>query len=156
VKDADRVDVAGGHRAAGRYGRSGMAHGRAERVETVAGIDLIGMARFEPAIPCSQRTLGGRRRSEESGPGRKNFHGIDNVIGEFGRQFQESGGTLRVEVNEVMEGEHSVVALARVGASRGDKTLDQPYAHVFHFRGDQVSEAWVVNYDQAKAAEFWS
>jgi len=90
------------------------------------------------------------------GPGSGDFHGIDNVIGEFGRQFQESGGTLRVEVNEVMEGEHSVVALARVGASRGDKTLDQPYAHVFHFRGDQVSEAWVVNYDQAKAAEFWS
>jgi len=90
------------------------------------------------------------------GPLSGDFQGIDNVIGEFGRLFQESGGSFRVEVNEILEGEHSVVVLARASASREGKTLDEPYAHIFNFRGDQVSEAWVINYDQAKTAAFWS
>ena len=59
-------------------------------------------------------------------------------------------------VNEITTGDESVVVLARATATRGDKTLDSAYAHVFHFRGDQVSEAWVVNYNQAESDAFWS
>lgn len=84
------------------------------------------------------------------------FQGIDSVIAEFGRLFQDSGGSFRVEVNEMLEGEKSVVVLARASASREGRTLDEPYAHIFQFRGDQVSEAWVVNYDQAVTDAFWS
>lgn len=90
------------------------------------------------------------------GPQSGDFQGVDNVIGEFGRLFQDSGGSLRVEINEILEGENSVVVLARSSASREGRTLDQPYAHIFHFRGDQVSEAWVVNYNQAETDAFWS
>jgi ketosteroid isomerase-like protein len=90
-----------------------------------------------------------------AGQGTGEFHGIDDVIAEFGRVFEESGGTFRVAVNEIMEGPESVVVLARATGTRGDKTLDSPYAHIFQFRGDQVSEAWVVNYDQAAASAFW-
>jgi uncharacterized protein len=84
------------------------------------------------------------------------FSGVETVIAEFGRLFQQSGGSFRVEVDEILEGEHSVVVLARSSASREGRTLDQPYVHIFHFRGDQVSEAWVVNYDQATADAFWA
>ena len=90
------------------------------------------------------------------GPQSGDFQGVDNVIGEFGRLFQDSGGTFRVEITEILEGDHSVVVLARESASREGRTLDQAYAHIFHFRGDQVSEAWVVNYNQAEADTFWS
>ena len=78
------------------------------------------------------------------------------MIGEFGRLFQDSGGTFRVEIDEILEGDESVVVLARESASREGRTLEQRYAHIFHFRGDQVSEAWVVNYNQAEADAFWS
>jgi ketosteroid isomerase-like protein len=90
------------------------------------------------------------------GPQSGDFQGVDNVIGEFGRLFQDSGGTFRVEISEILEGDHSVVVLARSSGSREGRTLDQAYAHVFHFRGDQVSEAWVVNYNQAESDAFWS
>ena len=90
------------------------------------------------------------------GPQAGDFQGIENVIAEFGRLFQDSGGTFRVEITEILEGDESVVVLARESASREGRTLDQRYAHIFHFRGDQVSEAWVVNYDQAEADAFWS
>jgi ketosteroid isomerase-like protein len=59
-------------------------------------------------------------------------------------------------VNEIAEGDESVVVLARATGSRGDKTFDQPYTHVFHFRDDQVSESWILNYDQAETAAFWA
>jgi ketosteroid isomerase-like protein len=49
-----------------------------------------------------------------------------------------------------------VVVLARASASREGRTLDEAYAHIFQFRGDQVSEAWVVNYDQAATEAFWA
>jgi uncharacterized protein len=90
------------------------------------------------------------------GPQSGDFEGIENVIGEFGRLFQDSGGTFRVEITEILEGDTSVVVLAHETASREGRTLDQSYAHIFHFRGDHVSEAWVVNYNQAEADAFWS
>ena len=40
-------------------------------------------------------------------------HGVDDVIAEFGRLFQDSGDTSRVTVNEIMKGDESVVVLAR-------------------------------------------
>jgi len=90
------------------------------------------------------------------GQGAGEFHGVDDLIAEFGRKFQESGGTLRVTVNEIMEGDESVVVLARSTATRAGKSLDSPYAHVFHFSGDTVSEAWVIAYDQAASIAFWT
>ncbi|MGH3427037.1 MAG: nuclear transport factor 2 family protein [Mycobacteriales bacterium] len=90
------------------------------------------------------------------GPQSGDFEGLENVIGEFGRLFQDSGGTFRVEITEILEGDESVVVLARSSGSREGRTLAQPYAHIFHFRGDQVSEAWVVNYNQAESDAFWS
>jgi uncharacterized protein len=90
------------------------------------------------------------------GPQSGDFQGVDNVIGEFGRLFQDSGGTFRVEIDEILEGDTSIVVLAHETASREGRTLDQSYAHIFHFRGDRVSEAWVVNYNQAESDAFWS
>jgi ketosteroid isomerase-like protein len=90
------------------------------------------------------------------GQGAGEFHGVDDVIAEFGRLFQDTGGTLQVVVNEIMEGDRSVVVLARSTAVRGGKNLDSPYAHVFHFDGDRVSESWVIAYDQAASAAFWA
>jgi uncharacterized protein len=90
------------------------------------------------------------------GPQSGDFQGLENVIGEFGRLFQDSGGTFHVAITEILEGNESIVVLARASASREGRTLDQPYVHIFHFRGDQVSEAWVVNYNQAESDAFWS
>lgn len=89
-------------------------------------------------------------------PGASEIRGIDALLADFGRQFQETEGSLRVVIDEIAEGESSVVVLARFSGTRAGRTIDQPYAHVFRFRGDQVSEAWVIGYDQADVAEFWA
>ena len=90
------------------------------------------------------------------GQGAEDFHGIDAVMAEFGRLHGDTDGTFRVSVDEIMEGDQSVVVLARATGTRGDKTFDQPYPHIFHFRDDQVSESWILYYDQAATAAFWA
>jgi ketosteroid isomerase-like protein len=90
------------------------------------------------------------------GQGVEHFHGIDAVMAEFGRLYGDTDGTFRVMVDEITEGDESVVVLARATGTRGDKTFDQPYPHVFHFRGDQVSESWILYHDQAATAAFWA
>ena len=93
-------------------------------------------------------------------PGRRSdsaeIHGVDVLLADFGRQFQETEGSLRVAIEEIAEGEQSVVALARFSGTRGGRSIDQPYAHVFRFQGDLVTEAWVIGYDQAELAQFWA
>jgi hypothetical protein len=59
-------------------------------------------------------------------------------------------------VDEITEGDESVVVLARATGTRGDTTFDQPYTHVFHFNGDQVSESWILYYDYPATAAFWA
>jgi uncharacterized protein len=129
--------------------------------ETSTRVDLVrrGYAAFETGDMDTMRAVltdDVAWHSPGQSPVSGDFQGVDNVIAEFGRLFQESGGTFRVEINEILEGEQSVVVLARGSASREGRTLDERYAHIFNFRGDQVSEAWVINYDQAKTSLFWS
>jgi uncharacterized protein len=88
--------------------------------------------------------------------GEEHFHGVDAVIAEFGRLHHDTDGTFRVFVDEITEGEHSVVVLARATATRGEKTLDRRYAQVFSFRGEQVCESWVLPYDPDATAAFWA
>ena len=90
------------------------------------------------------------------GQGAEHFHGIDAVMAEFGRLYNDTDGSFRVMVDEITEGDESVVVLARATGSRGDKRFDQDYPHVFHFRGDQVSESWILYHDQAATAAFWA
>jgi ketosteroid isomerase-like protein len=90
------------------------------------------------------------------GQGAGHFHGIDAVMAEFSRLHGDTDGTFRVMVDEITEGDESVVVLARATGTRDDKTFDQPYTHVFHFTGDQVSESWILYYDHPATAAFWA
>ena len=84
------------------------------------------------------------------------FHGIDEVLRVFGRLFEISGGTFRTELHDVLANDEHAVALGRVTAYRGDQLLDQNYAHVCHIRNGKLTEAWILNADQAAADAFWA
>jgi uncharacterized protein len=85
------------------------------------------------------------------------FRGPDEVIGLFGKLFQLTDGTFRVEVHDLLASDEHVVVLAKVHAQRAGKTLKQgDYSHVCHFRDGKLSEAWIVNVDQYEVDEFLS
>ena len=82
--------------------------------------------------------------------------GIEEVMANFKKTFELSGGTFSIEIHDcVANDEHGVV----LGTSRGERngrTLAQRYMHAAHFRDGKISESWVYPEDQYANDEFWS
>jgi uncharacterized protein len=81
-------------------------------------------------------------------------HGPDAVIATFVKQFEQTDGTFKVEIHDILGSDDHVVVLGRASAQRNGKTLDEPYAHVCHVRDGKLVEAWIVNFDPNKTDEF--
>ena len=85
------------------------------------------------------------------------FKGIDEVLQSFGRSFELSAGTLRVEVHDCVANDEHGIVLGRATAERPDgRRLDDRYAHVAHFRDGKIVESWFHAGDQYASDEFWS
>jgi ketosteroid isomerase-like protein len=109
-------------------------------------MDALRNELFSPDIVWRQ---GGRNQTAGE------YRGPDEVIGLFGKLFQLTDGTFRVEVHDMLASEEHVVVLAQVHAERaGNKLQHGQYSHVCHFRDDKLSEAWIVNVDQYEVDEF--
>jgi ketosteroid isomerase-like protein len=84
------------------------------------------------------------------------FHGIDAVIASFVRQFEETGGTFKVELHDILGSDDHAVALATETAERNGRSVNEPYAHVCHFRDGRLKESWLMSVDPYKVDEFYS
>jgi uncharacterized protein len=92
-------------------------------------------------------------------PGQNRFagahRGVDDVINLFVQQFQETDGTFKVEVHDILANDEHTVALATVSAERGGKSISDRYTHVAHIKDGKVTESWIFNEDPSKVDEFW-
>ncbi len=81
-------------------------------------------------------------------PGRNplagDYHGVDQVLGFFGRLAEVTEGTLRLDIHDVLANDDHVVALLRSHAERGGRTVDSDDTHVFHLRTGRVTEFWAL------------
>ena len=85
------------------------------------------------------------------------YNGIDEVFGFFGRILDETQGSLKQEVHDILGNDEHVVALVRVTAERNGKRLDQKAAHIAHTNDEgRITEFWVFSEDTTVADEFWS
>ncbi len=93
-------------------------------------------------------------------PGRSQFagdySGLAEVLGWLGRSAEASGGTLRVELHDVVGNDDHVVALTNVRAERDGKTLDDNTVQVFHVRDGKATEVWTYPADVHAEDDFWS
>lgn len=81
----------------------------------------------------------------------------EEVFGWFGRVFQESGGTFKVQLHDVTTSDTHAVALTESTAERNGKRLDGSKGlQVHHFEGGKVSESWLTAEDQYETDDFWS
>ena len=102
---------------------------------------------FTPDIVWHQ---GGRNQTSGD------YRGADEVLGLFGKLFQLTDGTFRVEVHDILATEEHAVVLARVSGERGGRSVQNGnYAHVCHFRDGKLSEAWIVDVDPYALDEFF-
>lgn len=82
--------------------------------------------------------------------------GRETILEYFGELFSRSGGTVKVELDDLIGGDKHTVGFQRVHAERNGKAIDQRAAIVFTLRDGKVSEAYEFLEDGARANEFWS
>jgi uncharacterized protein len=93
-------------------------------------------------------------------PGRSPFSGhytgTAGVLGWLGRSFEASGGTLSIELHDVIGNDQHVVALTTVRAQREGKQLSDNTVQIFHIRDGKATEVWTHPADQYASDQFWS
>jgi uncharacterized protein len=73
-----------------------------------------------------------------------------------GRLAQETAGTFRLDVHDVLANDEHAVALCTLSASRGTKSVETPVANVSHIRDGKVTEFWGATTDPQASIDFWS
>jgi ketosteroid isomerase-like protein len=81
--------------------------------------------------------------------------GPDAVIAHFGELFTLSGGTVKVDLHDVVGGGEHVVAIQTNYGERDGKALEMRAATVFTVQDGKVIEAREHLDNTAKADEFW-
>ena len=84
------------------------------------------------------------------------YEGRDAVFGFFGKLLQETGGSFRQDVHDILANDTHGVALVEFHAERGGKTFDGRSVHVMHVDNGQLTEFWNFLEDTTEADEFWS
>ncbi len=93
-------------------------------------------------------------------PGRSplsgDLHGREAVFGFFAKLNELSGGTAKINDHDFLATDEHSVALFRVVATRGGKTLESRLCEVIHWRNSQIVEDWTSFDDQYGWDQFWS
>jgi ketosteroid isomerase-like protein len=84
------------------------------------------------------------------------YVGKEAALGYLGTIMQETGGTFKNDVHDMLANDDHGVALVNVSATRGEKSLEARIVHVFHMRGGKMTEFWAISEDQDLFDEFWS
>ncbi|MGW6732899.1 nuclear transport factor 2 family protein [Streptomyces sp. NPDC055013] len=85
------------------------------------------------------------------------FKGQDAVIDMYGRLYEETAGSMRVELRTVLvDGRGHAVAVHHFTAERQGKRLDEDGAIVFRIVGDKVSDLDECVSDMDRVNDFWS
>jgi ketosteroid isomerase-like protein len=90
------------------------------------------------------------------GPLAGDHKGVGEVMAWFGRSAEMSGGTLRVEVHDIVANNDHGVALTGVTAEREGKRYADNSVAVYHVRDGKVVEVWNHPGDLYAADDFWS
>jgi ketosteroid isomerase-like protein len=93
-------------------------------------------------------------------PGRSpvagDYQGAAQVIELYGRLFELSGGTLRVELHDVVANDEHAASLITLRAERAGKQLEDNTVQTFHIRDGKATEIWTHTTDLYAVDEFWS
>jgi ketosteroid isomerase-like protein len=130
-----------------------MAHPNADLVrEGVAAFqrgDLDALQRLYFAEDIGYHVPG---RSPVAG----DYKGTAQVLAFFGRLFELSGGTLQVELHDVVANDQHAVALLVIRAERAGKQLQDNTVLTCHIRDGKITEIWSHDTDLYAVDEFWS
>ncbi|GAA3810928.1 hypothetical protein GCM10022403_050950 [Streptomyces coacervatus] len=85
------------------------------------------------------------------------FKGVDAALDMYRRLFEETNGTLRVELRNVLvDGRGHAVSVHHFTAERNGKSIDEMGGIVFRIVGDKITDLDECVENIEKGNEFWS
>jgi uncharacterized protein len=154
ARDVDRQvgpeDYLGHHSDPRRYQ---MAHPNEDQVRE--GFAAFGRGDMD-ALRNQYWTEDIRWHNPGRGPLAGDYEGPEQVIQSFARLFELTGGTVSLELHDVLANDEHAVALFTLRGERAGKQLAGNWAQVFHMRDGKISESWLHPADQYAADEFLS
>ena len=81
--------------------------------------------------------------------------GVDNVLALFLANMQETDGTFKVEVHDILGSDAHAVAIATVSGVKEGRTVNDRYTHIAHFSDGKLAESWIFQEHPDKVDEFW-
>jgi ketosteroid isomerase-like protein len=87
----------------------------------------------------------------------RDYQGKAEVAGFFAKVGELSGGTIRTELLDVLDGEKFGVVLVRVFARRNGKSLDGQFqAFTYRIEGGKIAAFWFMVEDRYVVDAFWT
>ena len=84
------------------------------------------------------------------------YRGRDAAIAYFRKTQELTGGTLRLDVDEILANDQFGGIVLRAHGERAGKRLDVQMAEAVRFDQDGLwTEFWALSYDQSAVDEFW-
>jgi uncharacterized protein len=83
------------------------------------------------------------------------YKGRDEVYGFFAKLAQETEGTFRLEVHDMLANDEHGVVLVNAVAEKDGKTLNQKVVHVMHIKDGKTTEFWGFSEDSSVAEDFY-
>jgi hypothetical protein len=84
------------------------------------------------------------------------YVGKDAVLGFFGLLMQESGGSFRNNIHDMLANDDHGVALVTFSVARAGESLEGNVVHVFHMSDGKMTEFWSYPEDPNRFDEFWA
>jgi uncharacterized protein len=85
------------------------------------------------------------------------YKGKDAIFGFFGKLMQETGGTFKLEVHDILANDEHIVTLVRETAEKNGKKWDSRAVHIAHPDSEgRVKEFWAFQENSAAADEFFA
>jgi uncharacterized protein len=73
--------------------------------------------------------------------------GIDETLGFFLQLQQETGGTFKLDVHDIVANDEHAVALVQSHLEKDGTKVDSRGAHAVHIRDGKVTESWFFDED---------
>jgi ketosteroid isomerase-like protein len=78
------------------------------------------------------------------------YRGHDAVMGMFGKLLEVTGGTLQLELHDVLANDTHGTVLVTAHAERGGQPIDVREVNVWHLADGKATEFWVFAEDTAE------
>ena len=85
------------------------------------------------------------------------YRGKEAVFGFFGKAASATGGSLKLELLDVMAGQHHVAAVATYRAEReGRPPLQNNLVQLMKLQGGRIAQSWFHSRNQYEVDAFWA